>query len=178
MISYKNLIRAIENAGIATSYVVQYYSTGTLNIDDMIQFLQATTISNEYLNQASNFSPLLAQKLKIIKNSSYYEVVSKRYFLSQLIAKRFLAKRYLQVILVYLTRNNFFRFEDVEFERRLNFGADFINSLNQTEVDDFGKVKEIAKEKQAKALTKIYQAITIYMKKLRELQNIQREYIR
>ena len=66
----------------------------------------------------------------------------------------------------------------MEFERRLNFGADFINSLNQTEVDDFGKVKEIAKEKQSKALTKIYQAITIYMKKLRELQNIQREYIR
>ena len=66
----------------------------------------------------------------------------------------------------------------MEYERPLNFGKDFIKSLNQTDVDDFGKVKEVAKEKQAKALTKIYQAITIYMKKLRELQNIQREYIR
>ena len=66
----------------------------------------------------------------------------------------------------------------MEYERRLNFGTDFIKSLNQTDINDFGKVKEVAKEKQAKALTKIYQAITIYMKKLRELQNIQREYIR
>ena len=84
----------------------------------------------------------------------------------------------MQVNLLYLIRNNFSRFEDVEYERRLNFGTDFIESLNQTDGDDFDKVKVVAKEKQAKALTKIYQAITIYMKKLRELQNIQREYIR
>ena len=84
----------------------------------------------------------------------------------------------MQVNLVYLMRNNFSRFEDVEYERRLNFGTDFIESLNQTDGEDFDKEKVVAKEKQAKALTKIYQAITIYMKKLRELQNIQREYIR
>ena len=66
----------------------------------------------------------------------------------------------------------------MEYERQLNFGTDFIKSLNQTDGDDFDKEKVVAKEKQAKALTKIYQAITIYMKKLRELQNIQREYIR
>ena len=74
------MIRAIENAGIATSYVVQYYSIGSLNTDELIQFLQARVIAREYLEQASNFSPVLAQKLKLIKKSKYYDVVSERYF--------------------------------------------------------------------------------------------------
>ena len=78
MISFKNLIRAIENVGIATSYVVQYYSIGSLNTGELIQFLQARVIASEYLEQASNFSPKIKKKMTNIRNSKYYKLVSKR----------------------------------------------------------------------------------------------------
>ena len=52
----------------------------------------------------------------------------------------------------------------------MNFGKSYIKSFNHSEIDDLGLVKETAKEKQAKALIKIYQAITTYMKELRDLQ--------
>ena len=79
MISFKNLIRAIENVGVATSYVVQYYSIGSLNAEELIQFLQARAIATEYLEQASNFSPKIRKALKKVQSSNYSEVVSKRY---------------------------------------------------------------------------------------------------
>ena len=72
------MIRAIENVGIATSYVVQYYSIGNLNTDELIQFLQARVIADEYLEQASNFSPKVKKTLQEIKSSRYYRVVAKR----------------------------------------------------------------------------------------------------
>ena len=78
MVSYKNLIRAIENAGIATSYVIQYYSVGSLNPGEIIQFLQAQVISSEYLDQASNFSPEVERKLKAIKQTEYYQLIQQR----------------------------------------------------------------------------------------------------
>ena len=78
MVAFKNLIRAIENVGIATSYVVQYYSIGSLNTGELIQFLQARVIASEYLEQASNFSPKIKKTLKNIKNANYTELVAKR----------------------------------------------------------------------------------------------------
>ena len=78
MISFKNLIRAIENVGIATSYVVQHYSIGSLSNDELIQFLQARVISEEYLEQASNFSPKIKRRLAKIENTKHRKLVVKR----------------------------------------------------------------------------------------------------
>ena len=78
LISFKNLIRAIENVGIATSYVVQYNSVGSLKTDELIQFLQARAIANEYLEQASNFSPRIKKQVKRIQDTSYYKIVERR----------------------------------------------------------------------------------------------------
>ena len=79
MISFKNLIRAIENVGIATSYVVQYYSVGSLNTEELIQFLQAQAIAGEYLEQASNFSPRIKKEIQRIQNTDAYKKVAQRY---------------------------------------------------------------------------------------------------
>ena len=73
MISFKNLIRAIENVGVATSYVVQYYSIGSLNAEELIQFLQARAIATEYLEQPSNFSPKIRKALEKVQSSNYSE---------------------------------------------------------------------------------------------------------
>ena len=78
LISFKNLIRAIENVGIATSYVVQYNSVGSLKTDELIQFLQARAIANEYLEQASNFSPRIKKQVQRIQDTSYYKIVERR----------------------------------------------------------------------------------------------------
>ena len=79
LISFKNLIRAIENVGIATSYVVQYYSVGSLNTEELIQFLQAQAIASEYLEQASNFSPKIKKEVKRIQETDAYKKVAQRY---------------------------------------------------------------------------------------------------
>ena len=79
MLSFKNLIRAIENVGIAASYVVQYYSIGSLNSDELIQFLQAQAIANEYLEQAANFSPKIRKEVARIQKTTYYKLVAQRY---------------------------------------------------------------------------------------------------
>ena len=79
MLSFKNLIRAIENVGIAASYVVQYYSIGSLNSDELIQFLQAQAIANEYIEQASNFSPKIKSEVARIQKTTYYKLVAQRY---------------------------------------------------------------------------------------------------
>ena len=78
LISFKNLIRAIENVGIATSYVVQYYSVGNLNTEELIQFLQAQAIADEYLEQASNFSPKIKKEVKRIQSTDSYKKVAQR----------------------------------------------------------------------------------------------------
>ena len=75
----RNLIRAIENVGIATSYVVQYYSVGSLNTEELIQFLQAQAIASEYLEQASNFSPKIKKEVKRIQETDAYKKVAQRY---------------------------------------------------------------------------------------------------
>ena len=78
LILYKDLIRAIENVGIATSYVVQYYTVGSLTTEELIQFLQARVIADEYLEQASNFSPKVKLALKTIEKADYYKRVAAR----------------------------------------------------------------------------------------------------
>ncbi len=79
MLSFKNLVSAIEDVGIAPTYVVQYYSIGSLNPEELIQFLQARAIATEYLEQASNFSPKIKKALEKIRTAKFYEVVTKRY---------------------------------------------------------------------------------------------------
>ena len=72
------MIRAIENKGIAMSYVVKYYSVGKLNPDEIIQFLHAQAVGAEYLDQASNFSPKMKKVFNQIKEQPYYSFVHKR----------------------------------------------------------------------------------------------------
>ena len=41
LVAYKNLVRAIENSGIAAAYTLRYFSTGRLNQEEVLAFLQA-----------------------------------------------------------------------------------------------------------------------------------------
>ena len=40
LIAYKNLLRAIENIGIAVVYGIRYYGTGRITHDNYVQFIR------------------------------------------------------------------------------------------------------------------------------------------
>ena len=76
LIAYKNLLRSIENIGIAVVYgirffrknwsenifyllvmFVRYYAQGNVSQDQYIQFIRHDTLGFEYLDQSKNFAP-------------------------------------------------------------------------------------------------------------------------
>ena len=91
---YKNLLRAIENLGIAVVYgirylspisvewfnFVRYYGQGNITEDNYIQFIKHDTLSSEYLNQSKNFVVYVRENFEILKNqgSEYWTWQSSR----------------------------------------------------------------------------------------------------
>ena len=73
LVVYKNILRAIDNIGINAAYVIKYYLKGKLELDEMVQYLKTQVQSQEYLTQASNFSPDVRIKVQSIKNDVNYK---------------------------------------------------------------------------------------------------------
>ena len=48
LIAYKNLLRAIENIGIAVVYGIRYYGTGRITHDNYVQFIRHNTSITKY----------------------------------------------------------------------------------------------------------------------------------
>ena len=67
----------MENIGIANAYVVRYYAIGLLTQREVIKFLQVQVLSTEYLNQASNFSPKVKQRLKDLETQPFFKDVKR-----------------------------------------------------------------------------------------------------
>ena len=63
----------IDNIGVNAAWVIKFYLKGKLSNDEMVQYLRSQVSSLEYLNQASNFSPDVRQKLQAIRNTSNYK---------------------------------------------------------------------------------------------------------
>jgi len=80
LIGYKNLLRAIENLGIAVVYGIRYYGQGNITEDNYIQFIKHDTLSSEYLNQSKNFVYQVREDFEKIKaeGSEYYTWQSSR----------------------------------------------------------------------------------------------------
>merc|ERR1712172_259568 len=80
LIGYKNLLRAIENLGIAVVYGIRYYGQGNITEDNYIQFIKHDTLSSEYLNQSKNFVVYVRENFEILKNqgSEYWTWQSSR----------------------------------------------------------------------------------------------------
>ena len=57
LIAYKNLLRAIENIGIAVVYGIRYYGTGRITHDNYVQFIRHDALGFEYIDQSKNFVP-------------------------------------------------------------------------------------------------------------------------
>ena len=81
LIGYKNLLRAIENLGIAVVYGIRYYGQGNLTADNYVQFIKHDTLSSAYLNQSINFVPYVRRNFEKIKKqgSEYWTWQSSRH---------------------------------------------------------------------------------------------------
>ena len=71
LIGYKNLLRAIENLGIAVVYGIRYYGQGNITEDNYVQFIKHDTISSEYLNQSRNFVTYVREEFERVKAEGY-----------------------------------------------------------------------------------------------------------
>ena len=57
MIAYTNLLRCIENLGIAGAYGIRYYGQGQITHDNYVQLIRHFTLVDEYLAQSKNYVP-------------------------------------------------------------------------------------------------------------------------
>ena len=72
IIVYIYLLRGIDNIGVNAAWVIKFYLKGKLSNDEINEYLRSQVSSLEYLNQASNFSPDIRQKLQAIRTTSNY----------------------------------------------------------------------------------------------------------
>lgn len=68
LIAYKNLLRAIENIGIAVVYGIRYYGTGRITHDNYVQFIRHDALGFEYIDQSKNFVPQVRKDYESVKS--------------------------------------------------------------------------------------------------------------
>lgn len=73
VVVYKNILRAIDNIGINSLYVIKYVVKGSLENDEMIEYLKTQIQALEYMSQASNFDLNIRKTWKAIRNGQVYK---------------------------------------------------------------------------------------------------------
>jgi len=72
LISFKNLLRAIENIGIVSVYGIRYLTTGNVTQQNYIKYVEHDTLIWEYLNSSIHLAPYLEKKFKRIYSGEAY----------------------------------------------------------------------------------------------------------
>ena len=78
LISFKNLLRAIENIGIVSVYGIKYLTVGNVTQDNFIKYVEHDTLIWEYLNSSIHLAPYLAEKLQKIYEQDAYKFYRER----------------------------------------------------------------------------------------------------
>ena len=78
LISFKNLLRAIENIGIVSVYGIKYLTTGNVTQENFIKYVEHDTLIWEYLNSSIHLAPYLEEKLQKIYKQEAYQFYRKR----------------------------------------------------------------------------------------------------
>ena len=79
LISFKNLLRAIENIGIVSVYGIKYLTVGNVTQDNFIKYVEHDTLIWEYLNSSIHLAPYLEEKLQKIYEQDAYKFYRERY---------------------------------------------------------------------------------------------------
>merc|ERR1719370_42069 len=75
LIAYKNLLRAIENIGIAVVYGIRYYGTGRITHENYVQFIRHDALGFEYIDQSKNFAPQVRADYDLIKRKTNFTII-------------------------------------------------------------------------------------------------------
>ena len=78
LISFKNLLRVIENIGIVSVYGIKYLTTGNVTQENFIKYVEHDTLIWEYLNSSIHLAPYLEEKLQKIYKQEAYQFYRKR----------------------------------------------------------------------------------------------------
>ena len=79
LITYKNVLRAIESVGIEMSLGVRFLGRGTLISRNFARFVEQHKLSNEYLLQGETFLTNMREDLKKVKDSDNFTEYNKTY---------------------------------------------------------------------------------------------------
>ncbi|QQP41908.1 Uncharacterized protein FKW44_016410, partial [Caligus rogercresseyi] len=77
LISFKNLLRAIENIGIVSVYGIKYLTTGNVTQENFIKYVEHDTLIWEYLNSSVHLAPYLEEKFQNIYEQEAYQFYRK-----------------------------------------------------------------------------------------------------
>ena len=69
MLSYLNIIRAMEHFSLFLTYGLRYFSTGQLQPLFQTQAVRSDTLFWEYINNTRSFSPEMSEKIHYIFDS-------------------------------------------------------------------------------------------------------------
>ena len=79
LITYKNILRAIESVGIEMSFGIRYQARGTLIGKNFGKFIEHHKLSQEYLQQGETFLTNMKDKLKKVKNTNDFKTYNQMY---------------------------------------------------------------------------------------------------
>ena len=79
LITYKNILRAIESVGIEMSFGIRYQAKGTLIGKNFGKFIEHHKLSQEYLQQGETFLTNMKDKLKKVKNTNDFKTYNQMY---------------------------------------------------------------------------------------------------
>ena len=79
LITYKNILRAIESVGIEMSFGIRYQAKGTLIGKNFGKFIEHHKLSQEYLQQGETFLTNMRDKLKKVKNTNDFKTYNQMY---------------------------------------------------------------------------------------------------
>ena len=97
LISFKNLLRAIENIGIVSVYGIKYLTMGNVTQENFIKYVEHDTLIWEYLNSSIHLAPYLQEKLQKIYEMEAYMFYRERYSIPSI---WFLKKIFLYILTV------------------------------------------------------------------------------
>ena len=87
LITYKNMLRAVESLGIEISYGIIFIGNGELSVKDYANYVEKHKLCDEYMLQSQSFIPrnddgtesIITKKILGVKNSPQYKQYEERY---------------------------------------------------------------------------------------------------
>ena len=74
LITYKNLLRSIENIGTEMSLGLRFYGRGSLTAKNFVSFIEQHKLSQEYMQQSETFATDLKQDLDEVRITKQFQL--------------------------------------------------------------------------------------------------------